>query len=45
MAEADFVRAQREQTKAKLDRQDAKNAQRNQKESYENLLQVLGRRK
>jgi len=45
LAEADFVRAQREQAKAKLDRQDAKNAQQNTKESYENQLQVLGRRK
>jgi RND family efflux transporter MFP subunit len=45
LAEADFIRAQRDQAKAKLDRQDAKNVQQNKKESYENQLQVLGRRK
>jgi RND family efflux transporter MFP subunit len=45
MADAEFVRAQREQAKAKLGRQDAKNTQQNQKEIYENQLKVLGRSK
>jgi len=45
MSEADFTREQRLQAKKKLDHQDVKNAQQNKKEYFENLLQVLGRKK
>jgi RND family efflux transporter MFP subunit len=45
MSEAEFIREQRAQARTKLEHQDTKNTQQNQKESYENQLKVLGRRK
>jgi RND family efflux transporter MFP subunit len=45
VSDADFIRAQREQARAKLDRQDAKNVEQNTRDSYENSLKVLNRSK
>jgi len=44
-SDAEFTQQQRAQAKKELERQDTKNAQQNQKESFENSLKVLGRKK